>query len=90
MRKFIVLTDGYRQELSPLTNDEFCRALPWIGADDTAFDHFLRHNHYTEIHWLREEVLVDAVVELLPGEPTFDTGIVYGDPDVCLHCQTCG
>ncbi len=92
MRKFIVWPDGVkhlgippgmRDELSPLTFDEFDKLDRWTGSNDLAFDQFLRHNNFREIgddatSSYNEAALRAGIIVLEPGEPAIDWSVTYG------------
>jgi len=88
MRKFLVwpeeikrlgISAGMRDELSPLSFEEFDKACKWSGANDIAWRHFLRHNHFNEIDNYSEEALMASELVLEPGEPIIDLDVLYGD-----------
>lgn len=64
MKKYLILADGEKFELSPLTYDEFLIACEWNGGSDTAYAAFLRQNKYREVDDFREEALEGAKVIL--------------------------
>lgn len=83
MRKFLILKDGSKYELSPLTIEEFELSLKWSGINDDAYDHFLRVNKFHELspngsHPFSEEALKGAIVAFYAGEPVFDANREYG------------
>lgn len=94
MRKFIVFPDssligkGSRDELSPLTFEEFDKYDHWRWESDSAFDHFLRHNHFHELSRYNEDALKIGEIVLELGEPTIDWSILYGDHN-CSECMKC-
>jgi len=92
MRKFIFWPDGVkrlgippgaRDELSPLTFDEFSKLDRWVGTDDLAFGQFLRHNNFREIeddalYPYNDAALRAGIIVLEPGEPAIDWSVTYG------------
>ena len=87
MRKFIVFEDGHKLELSPMSFDEFEKWGHWANGNDTAYERFLRENHYTELDRLRgfnDPMNGDGLtyrrarIVLEDGEPTFDREKIYG------------
>lgn len=92
MRKFIVwpqgvpdlgIPAGHRDELTPLTYAEFEKMNRWTGTNDQAYDHFLRHNKFSDIsedswHPYTEEAFNLAEIQIEPGEPVIDWKLIYG------------
>jgi hypothetical protein len=79
MRKFIIFENGHREELSPLTFEEFDQYNHWSGANDIAFDQFLRHNKFHELEDFHRDVVMVAKIVLEPGEPVIDWSVIYGE-----------
>lgn len=64
MRKFLKFDDGQEVELSPISYSEFLAIDCWVGASDTAFKDWLRHNGYVEADDYREEALREASLRI--------------------------
>ena len=64
MRKFIVFADGTKNELSPLTYNEFMNLELWTGASDMAFDMWKRKNDLHEIDDFWDHVVEAAHIEI--------------------------
>lgn len=93
MRKFLVwpkgvpelgIQAGDKDELTPITFEEFEKLGKWAGGSDIAFSQFLRHNKFHEVcedamHPYVEEALRSAIIVIEEGEPIIDWAITYGD-----------
>lgn len=67
MRKFIRFkSDGEREELTPLTFEEFTSLGLCAGADDVEWRRWLVHNELVEVREYTDEALADSVVEIDP------------------------
>jgi hypothetical protein len=93
MRKILHFNDRQHPtaaaELSPLSPSEFEKFCKWSGANDIAFNQFLRHNNLHMLEDFHEETLHRADLKLEPGETVLDLEITYGDHDGrgCAACN---
>lgn len=78
MRKFFVI-GSEEYELTPLTFEEFEKLDRWTGANDLAYQQFLRHNHFHELTDFNDETRREGRLELREGTPVIDWSVRYGD-----------
>lgn len=71
MRKYIVLPNGEKKELSPLTEEEYALFKLWGGAINMSFYRFLKLNKYVLTKTYNNEILENSKIICEPGEPHF-------------------